>query len=86
MLSVVVVGDLKNWNSSILRSTNDKEYFYFVHSYMASPEDSADLLAYCEYEGMKITAAVRRDNITGLQFHPEKSGTAGLNIFNSVFG
>ncbi len=65
---------------SVLQSTPDGECFYFVHSYMAVPNDTQNLLAYCEYEGLKIPAAVNKDNIVGLQFHPEKSAGAGLAV------
>ena len=69
-----------SWEDSILNDINDGEFFYFVHSYMVVPQNSFDEIAYCEYEGIQITAAVRKDNITGLQFHPEKSGEVGLKI------
>lgn len=55
-------------------------YFYFVHSFMAYPDNAAHLLATAAYGGRQITAAVGRDNITGLQFHPERSGAAGLEL------
>ena len=51
---------------------------YFVHSYMAEYGD--DTIEYAEYGGAKIPAVVRRDNITGFQFHPEKSGKVGEGI------
>lgn len=72
----------KNLNGSgtCLEDINVGEYFYFVHSYIAVPKNSSDLLAYCEYEGLPITAAIRKDNVTGLQFHPEKSAEFGLKI------
>lgn len=55
-------------------------YFYFVHSFMAYPHNPEHLLATATYGGHRITAAVGRDNITGLQFHPERSGEAGLEL------
>lgn len=55
-------------------------HYYFVHSYMVCPADSSDLLAVTQYGGHQIAAAVRRDNITGVQFHPERSGPAGLQL------
>tara|TARA_B110000008_G_scaffold279997_1_gene330499 strand:- start:12840 stop:13481 length:642 start_codon:yes stop_codon:yes gene_type:complete len=73
----------KDWNKSILSSTNENKYVYFVHSYMAVPSNNMNLLAQCEYEGMRITAAVQKDNVTGLQFHPEKSGEIGLRILET---
>ena len=56
----------------------DGDYVYFVHSFFADGcQDS--LAAVTEY-GIPITAAVEKDNIFGCQFHPEKSGSAGLSI------
>jgi len=71
-----------DWKNTILQDIPENEYFYFVHSFMAVPEDSDNILAECEYEALRITACVRRDNIFGCQFHPEKSGEAGLMILN----
>ncbi len=60
-----------------------KEYdcVYFVHSFYAENCDES-LIATAEY-GKEITAAVAKDNIFGCQFHPEKSGTVGLNILKA---
>ena len=71
------------WNGTLLEGLEDRDSCYFVHSYMAAVSDEADILAECEYEGLIITAAVHRDNITGLQFHPEKSGIVGLQILKN---
>ena len=53
---------------------------YFVHSFAAQPGDLSNCLAETEYGGHRLTAAVRRDNVWGFQFHPEKSGPTGLSI------
>jgi glutamine amidotransferase len=50
---------------------------YFTHSYAAPITD--DTAAVCEY-GVPFSAAVERDNVSAVQFHPEKSGDAGLRI------
>lgn len=63
----------------LLKNIKEKDYVYFVHSYMAYPSDD-ELVAYCEYGNAKITAIVAKDNVMGCQFHPEKSGTVGKNI------
>ena len=65
----------------IFKYTKDGDYVYFVHSYYAEGCDDS-LLATADY-GIDITAAVAKDNITGMQFHPEKSGNAGLNILRA---
>jgi glutamine amidotransferase len=52
---------------------------YFVHSLHGVPDDPGVVAATCEYGG-EINAAFRRDNVFATQFHPEKSGTAGLQL------
>jgi glutamine amidotransferase len=69
-----------SWNGTCLSKTSCKEYFYFVHSYMAMPNFDEEKLAVCNYNGIEVAAAVKKENIIGLQFHPEKSGRSGLNI------
>lgn len=59
--------------------------FYFVHSYYISPNNSTATIASAEY-GIKFTAAVRKGNIWGTQFHPEKSGRYGLQILENFAG
>lgn len=53
---------------------------YFVHSYALSPDENADTVATIDVNGVSVTAMVRRGNIIGCQFHPEKSGPAGLRL------
>lgn len=72
----------QNWENSVLESTNEGDFFYFVHSFMAMPYDNKHILAQCDYEDLTITASVKKDNITGCQFHPEKSAESGLEIIN----
>lgn len=56
---------------------------YFVHSYQMLTKCPKHRLAICQYGGYDITAAVQRDNVVGLQFHPEKSGPAGIEILRA---
>lgn len=53
---------------------------YFVHSFAARADTPSDVAAICRFGGHAVTAAVQRDGIMGTQFHPEKSGKAGLSI------
>jgi imidazole glycerol-phosphate synthase subunit HisH len=69
-----------DWRGSILADVAPGESVYFVHSYAARPAENRDLLAAADYDGCSITAAVGRDNLSGCQFHPEKSGPVGLRI------
>ena len=58
-----------------------EDYFYFVNSYYACPEDASDLWGIADYNG-SFAAAIRRDNIYATQFHVEKSGEAGLALLD----
>lgn len=63
----------------LLRSMESSGHYYFVHSFMFECEDMHHILAYTDYGG-PVTAAVARDNIAGVQFHPEKSQKDGLRL------
>lgn len=71
-----------DWSNTPLRSVtnSESESVYFVHSYGAVCKDERNVLAYTDYGGNKLTAAIYKDNIYGLQFHPERSGEVGLKI------
>lgn len=58
---------------------------YFVHSYYCLPSCSDDILFNSDYI-LKFASAVRRGNLFGFQFHPEKSGNAGYNLFDMALG
>jgi glutamine amidotransferase len=68
------------WNDSLFAETAAGSEFYFVHSFTAMPAVAHDRLADADYDGCTISAAVRRGNVCGFQFHPEKSGPAGLAL------
>ncbi len=59
--------------------------FYFVHSYHARPADEGVIVGTSVY-GAKLTAAIARDNIFAVQFHPEKSAAAGLQLYANFLG
>jgi glutamine amidotransferase len=60
----------------------DGARFYFVHSYYAEAAESADVAGETEY-GIRFTSAAARANIFAVQFHPEKSATAGLRLLEN---
>jgi glutamine amidotransferase len=64
---------------ALWRGIADAERFYFCHSYFFVPEEKALASGTSEY-GLPFTSAVARDNIFAVQFHPEKSHTAGLQL------
>jgi len=72
-----------DWSGSLLKNTNEGEYFYFVHSFMAVPDNPEDVLAECDYSGVRISAAICKQNVMGTQFHPEKSATGGLRVLDT---
>ena len=57
-----------------------ESYFYFVHSFTCKPRSHSDLLATASYHWNEVAAIIGRDNILGVQFHPERSGPAGLSF------
>lgn len=65
---------------SYLKDTDENGSVYLVHSFHVVPDQEDDVLARYRYGKHEITAAIKRGNITGLQFHPEKSGNVGLQI------
>lgn len=67
--------------SPLFRYIREGDCVYFVHSYYGA-HCQADTIATAEY-GPELTAAVGRDNVLGVQFHPEKSGSVGLNILRA---
>ena len=69
-------------DSPILKGTPDGAYVYFVHSYFANNCDAADIVAVTDYGNM-LPAVVQRNNVYGLQFHPEKSSDTGLHMIKN---
>ena len=69
-------------SAPIFEDTADGSFVYFVHSYYCLADDPADVAATCRYGDVEFCAAVWRDNLRATQFHPEKSQTIGLDIFD----
>jgi imidazole glycerol-phosphate synthase subunit HisH len=69
-----------DWRHTPLHTTREGESVYFVHSYTAHPKDPSHRLADSLYFGKRIAATVRKGNVVGMQYHPEKSGTVGLQM------
>lgn len=70
------------WND--LQFTNGEQvkdgYVYFVHSFYGVDLAPSELVAFADYEGVPVPAVVAKDNFTGMQFHPEKSGAVGMAL------
>jgi glutamine amidotransferase len=69
-------------DSSLFNGIGSGAYVYFNHSYYCQPKNSSDVLARTDY-GLSYAGAVRRENIFGVQFHPEKSQAVGLKILKN---
>ena len=67
-------GVMEDWN---------EQHMYFIHSYRAVEVPEQFVVARCSYAGESFAAAVEHENITGFQFHPEKSDRAGLDLLES---
>lgn len=72
-----------DWSDTILAGIPERATVYFVHSFMAQPDNPDHRLADCRYDGRVISAAVRIGKAVGTQFHPEKSGPAGIRMLKN---
>ena len=75
------------WNRAVPRQSGGlfggrSDFFYFIHSYYADPADGSVTAAEAEY-GLRYCCAVQRGALTAVQFHPEKSGGAGLALLQN---
>lgn len=73
---------IKFGESKLFAGLSGEPYFYFVHSYHASPDDKKIIAATTHY-GENVTAAIEYQNIFATQFHPEKSGDVGLHVLKN---
>jgi imidazole glycerol-phosphate synthase subunit HisH len=72
-----------NKKNKLFNKINEKDYTYFVHSYYASPKEKQNVLASTKYFTLTIPSVINSQNITGFQFHPEKSGSKGLELLKN---
>ncbi|MCP4423842.1 MAG: imidazole glycerol phosphate synthase subunit HisH [Chloroflexi bacterium] len=70
------------WEHPLLDGVNSGDYAYFVHSYYCDPKEATAVLAWTDY-GFPFAAIAAKDNVFGLQFHPEKSQQVGLRIIQN---
>lgn len=80
------------WNRTVARpgsrlfaGLSEASFFYYIHSYYVAPDRDADVAAEAEYY-LRYCSAVERGALAALQFHPEKSGTAGLELLRNWAG
>lgn len=70
-------------NLDILDGITNGEYMYFVHSYYPLPKDSGVVITTTRYEHTEYCSSYLKDSVFATQFHPEKSGWAGLRLFKN---
>jgi glutamine amidotransferase len=76
-------GPEERWAATILTGITEQDFFYFVHSYLCEPDDPATVLAETEYGLDRFCSVTSKGNVWGCQFHPEKSGEKGLQIYKN---
>ena len=74
--------DIINENNALVKGIEDKQRYYFVHSYHAVCDSQENVMMMCSY-GYDFAAAVFCDNIYGTQFHPEKSHKFGMKLLEN---
>ena len=72
-----------NWSNSILESIPLDSNMYFVHTFVAKPDNDDEVLSVTKYAGAEFCSSLKKNNIYGCQFHPEKSGEIGLSIIRN---
>jgi len=78
----IISAKRKAQSAKLLKGIPDGAYMYFVHSYYVKPKDKNVILTTTDY-GSDFVSGVQKDNILGLQFHPEKSQALGLRILKN---
>jgi glutamine amidotransferase len=77
-------GNGKRWAGSPLSEVANGEFMYFVHSYIAQPENRTVVLSTTRYGHIDFCSSILTQNIFACQFHPERSGTEGLKIYRGI--
>lgn len=72
------------WEATPLEGIDEGEYMYFVHSYYAVPMDQSVVLSVSQYGHFSVCSSLSCKNIFACQFHPERSGYAGLRIYENL--
>jgi glutamine amidotransferase len=72
------------WAGTLFGRTRDDEYMYFVHSYIIQPQDPRVILSTSRYGHIEFCSSVGLGNVFACQFHPERSGNPGLEIYRNL--
>lgn len=74
---------VQRWSNSMLQKLSRGEYMYFGHSFYCRPDTPDTILSLTRYDQFEFCSAVARANVMGCQFHPERSGPGGLEIYRT---
>ena len=72
------------WDNTLLRGVAEGEYMYFVHSYFVQPKDPGVILSVSRYGNIEFCSSIQRKNVFACQFHPERSGSAGICLYQNL--
>tara|TARA_Y100000590_G_C15656696_1_gene990917 strand:+ start:547 stop:1209 length:663 start_codon:yes stop_codon:yes gene_type:complete len=73
-----------DWSKSVLQQNFDEDFMYFVHSFYVQPENDNEIISSSKYGEVEYCSSISKENVIGMQFHPEKSGSSGLRIYKSL--
>ncbi|MBV6645173.1 MAG: imidazole glycerol phosphate synthase subunit HisH [Cyclobacteriaceae bacterium] len=73
----------KKFEKEPFKNVVSGEYMYFVHSYFVCPANDDDMLSVSSYGDMQYCSSVKHKNIIATQFHPERSGQSGLDVYRN---
>ena len=73
-----------SWEDSLLCKNTNNDFMYFVHSYYVEPQMKNVILSSTIYGNTEYCSSIQQNNIFACQFHPEKSGEIGLNIYKNL--
>jgi imidazole glycerol-phosphate synthase subunit HisH len=76
--------NVEQWNGTPLAGFSQGEFMYFVHSYYVQPEKDDVSLTVTHYGDTKFCSSLMVGNIFACQFHPERSGVQGLNVYRNI--
>jgi glutamine amidotransferase len=83
-VSMAAPAERTGWAVSPLTGIPDGEHFYFIHSYYVRPDDPGIVATRTTYAGVEFASSLVYQNVFACQFHPERSGPAGLQIYRNL--
>ena len=76
--------EVSMWKGTLLEGIRNSACMYFVHSFYGIPEDRSVILAKTAYGNIEFCSAIRKNRVYAFQFHPERSGSNGLKIYENL--